>query len=78
MFLAVRGAALDLPVSSVKKSGDGTVHFYAGEVPPGQISFPLPKNVKEDELMRNMVLSFGAGGDVLTFAIPDLLKKSRW
>lgn len=72
-FLATRAEAFDLCVTRVARAQDGRIHFF--ETPAERVR-PISPTLTNDVVLKNAVLSWGAGRDVFAGSMFDLGKQA--
>jgi len=72
-FLATRAEAFDLCVTSVERAQDGTIHFFDK---PAERVCPISLVLTNDVVMKDAVLSWGAGRDVFAGLTFELIKQA--
>lgn len=72
-FLATRAEAFDLCVTRVERAEDGTIHFFDK---PAERICPFSLGLTNNVVVKNAVLSWGAGGDVFAGLTFELSKQA--
>jgi hypothetical protein len=72
-FLAARAEAFDLCITRVERAQDGTIHFF--DTPAERVR-PISPALTNDVVVKNAVLSWGAGRDLFAGSMFELTKQA--
>jgi hypothetical protein len=72
-FLATRAEVFDLCITRVERAQDGTIHFFDK---PAESVRSISLALTNDVVMKNAVLSWGAGRDVFAGSMFELSKQA--